>query len=168
MGNLPQEENLPTMYRLNWDNLNKEQINSYTCKSKEVLAKISFDHELAWCTDVNCNNPCHKNAVSSFYEEIVSSLYIAGVDLCKQCNVTFKQIPGWNELCKELHSDVREAFLAWRSGGSPRFGVLFEDMPRKRAHFKYALRQCKVDCERSVADSLANKLLIRDSKSFWS
>jgi len=36
-----------------------------------------------------------------------------------------------------------------------------------RAHFKLALRKCKADKTRAVADSLAKKFLMKDSKDFW-
>jgi hypothetical protein len=40
-------------------------------------------------------------------------------------------------------------------------------MKRKRANFKLTLRQCKKQNERNIADSLARKLLSKDTHSFW-
>ncbi len=40
-------------------------------------------------------------------------------------------------------------------------------MRKSRVQFKYALRQCKKDSGRALADSLAANLLSKDDKSFW-
>ncbi len=79
-----------------------------------------------------------------------------------------KQIPGWNDYCKEAHSLARDSFLYWRSNGSPRTGPLFTGMKTTRAQFKRVLRRCHANKSRAVADSLAKKLLLKDTKTFWS
>ena len=80
---------------------------------------------------------------------------------------TIKQIPGWNEYCKVVYTEARDAYILWRNRGKPRFGNDFELMKRTRAYFKYVLRKCKRDKCAKNADSLANKLLMKDEKAFW-
>ena len=43
-------------------------------------------------------------------------------------NLKFKQIPEWNEHCREAHSNAREAFHIWVSHGKPRAGPIFNVM----------------------------------------
>jgi len=61
---------------------------------------------------------------------------------------------------------ARLLFLMWQSNGSPRYGFYFNHMKTSRAQFKLALRQCRINEDRLVADSLAKKLLAKDTKKF--
>ena len=51
--------------------------------------------------------------------------------------------------------------------GRPRSGPLHRNMQITRATFKQALRRCKASESKAHADSLARKLLMKDTKSFW-
>ena len=51
--------------------------------------------------------------------------------------------------------------------GRPRSGPLDRNMQITRATFKQALRRCKESESKAHADSLARKLLMKDTKSFW-
>jgi len=77
------------------------------------------------------------------------------------------QVTGWNELCKEAHSQARDNFLLWVQSGNPRAGHIFETMRRSRSVFKLTLRQCQKDKDRIQADRIANQFLSKSSKSFW-
>ena len=69
-----------------------------------------------------------------------------------------QSLPGWSEYCKLAHESALEAFLLWRTLGSPRYGPAFIHMNRTRAYFKRCMRKCKQNVERSKADALAQKL----------
>jgi hypothetical protein len=120
------------------------------------------------CDDVSCNDPSHSAAIDKLYDDIVNCLVDAGNDLASSCKKGYKQILGWNEYCSEYHSEAREAFLLWRTNSNPRQGPLFDLMKRTRSHFKLTLRYCKSQEKRATSDSLAKKLLCKDSKAFWS
>ena len=85
----------------------------------------------------------------------------------KRAGHAYKHIPGWNEVCGEIHDQARDAFQLWRLNGKPRFGPLCDIMRSTRSQFKNALRQCKKVTTGKNADSLAKKLLHRDNKNFW-
>ncbi len=55
------------------------------------------------------------------------------------------QVLGWNDYCKEAHSQARDSYLAWRDIGRPRHGIVFDQMKKSRAYFKYLLRESKSD-----------------------
>ena len=80
---------------------------------------------------------------------------------------TTTTIPGWNEMCAEIHTQARNSFLQWRSAGSPKSGPIYDNMRISKAHFKLTLRNCKAEKERAVAGSLASNLLCKDSRIFW-
>jgi hypothetical protein len=159
--------NSATKYRVVWDSLTKEEIATYNTRTEQTLGAIDFNHDLAWCTDLNCKNAYHLCVIDRLYADIVSALQEASTDLSKSSKATPRQLPGWNDYCHELHAEAREAFLTWRANSSPRFGPHYEVMRRTRAQFKYALRQCKSNHDKAIADSLANRLLHKDSKTFW-
>ena len=52
-------------------------------------------------------------------------------------------VPGWNEYVDEAHVAARDAFHLWLINDKPKQGPFFNIMKQSRAHFKYALRQCK-------------------------
>ena len=79
----------------------------------------------------------------------------------------YKSMPGWNEYVKDKHEEARDAFMWWHSYGKPRKGPVFDNMKRCRAQFKYAVRQCKRAGEEYADDAMANTLLSKNIKSFW-
>ena len=68
---------------------------------------------------------------------------------------------------QEYHKRAREAFLYWRSCGSPRTGVAADHMRTTRARFKLAFKECRASEAKLRAEAQAEKLLNRDMSSFW-
>ena len=50
----------------------------------------------------------------------------------------------------------------------PHYGPIYDDIGCRHANFKYALRHCKSDKDRKVCNSLVKKLMLKNSKKFWS
>ena len=153
--------------RVKWDDLSKGEICAYRQSTERLLSSFPLDVELFLCDDPQCSNPSHFGAIDLFYNNIIDALWCSGESLSENCKTKFHQIPGWNDCCREVHAQAREAFLMWRRHGSPKHGIIFRNMCTTRAQFKSALRKCKRDSERAVADSLAKKMLSKDTKSFW-
>ena len=72
-----------------------------------------------------------------------------------------------NDLYTELHREARNAFLSNRTNGKPHAGPFYAFMKSTRAKFKLALRQSRTDTTKKDADSLAQKLPLKDHKQFW-
>ena len=68
-------------------------------------------------------------------------------------------VPGWSDLVKENHDVARSAFLDWVSVGRSRTGPFHKHMCYSRAHFKLALRQCRVHEKQQKADARTSSLL---------
>ena len=120
------------------------------------------------CNDVNCKNETHLNAIKSMYNDILSALTKSSEELIDRKPKKYKQIFGWNEMCKELHSTAREAFLTWVENGKPRQGHLADEKRKTQADFKRAVKHCKVLSATNKANKLAENLINNNSKSFWS
>ena len=101
------------------------------------------------------------------HESITDCVLQAGENMIHECKTHDNQILGWNDVCKEVHANAREAFLTWTANGKPKQGPIFNTMKRSRASFKYVLRQCKANECKAKADKVAMKFMHKDSKSFW-
>ncbi len=155
--------------RVPWDSLSDDELHRYQDITLDNLKSVVIDHDLLLCDDANCHNPHHISGIDRLYCDIIDSLTSSSEQFIKikSRGARFKQVPGWNEYCAASHSAARESFLHWASSGKPRYGVVFDNMKRTRAYFKYTLRMCKTNGQKSQADSLAKKLLSKDSKQFW-
>lgn len=155
--------------KIKWDTLSSDDLNRYKMKSEISLNSIQINESLIACSDVTCTDQNHINSINLLYDSIINALHEAGKELqCNKSGNNFKAIPGWNDLCKEAHSDAREAFLLWRVNNSPKQGPVFDHMKITRARFKLILRQCKLAKDEILSDTLAKKLSLKDQKSFWS
>ena len=121
------------------------QLVRYEDNTKEAIASIKFDHELAMCNDVCCQDPRYVNCVDRLYDNIVAALHDEAAETNKLHTDSLHQLSGWNEYCKDLHSVIRISFLTRRTRSSPQVSTLYENMwyKLKRANSKYVLRQCK-------------------------
>ena len=142
---------------------------SNTLLTEKHLSDIVLDADITACCNVKCSDPKHLAYIDKLYNEIVGALKKAGKLFLSPCkkNKTAVQIAGWNTYCKESHGTARESFLYWRSIGSPRSGHAYDQMNLSRRYFKWTLRKCVQDKDKALADKLANKYLIKDTKAFW-
>ena len=153
---------------IKWDSLSSNELKIYKDVTSDTLSQVELNHEMILCDNPHCVSQSHKNAIYRMYSDIVNALKRASDNLvlgnrsCKHAHVT-----GWNQYCKVAHAESRENYLIWRDQGKPRQGILFENMKKSKAYFKYVFRKCKASSNKKDADSLANKLLVRNDKEFW-
>lgn len=153
--------------RVKWDSLSQQEIQQYTNSTKDELDKICENDTLKQCTDSQCQSGDHRRAIDTLYKDLCSCLLTASEKLLQPKTNCYNQLPEWDTCCKEAHRLAREAFLLWRRQGSPRQGVLYENMRRARAQFKLSLRKCKKSTEKKSLDNLALNFLTKDSRRFW-
>ena len=156
------------MPHVKWDKLSSAQLQDYSVYSQNELKKISLDHSLILCNDINCTDHKHLAAIDTLYNSVIDALTTAAAPLSKPANTRqHHQIPGWNEVVAELHNKAREAFLLWKDNGKQKQGQTWELMKSSRAQFKYALRLCKKQESILKSNALAKFLLTKDEKQFW-
>ena len=118
-----------------------------------------------------CNRECstfdHKILIEETWERFTHLIRQCGEFVFGTRHSKAPIIPGWNEFVEELYDASREAFLRWRTEGSPRDGPLAFHMRRARAAFKHALRQCRAEADSIRAENLARKLREGNVYSFW-
>ena len=168
--NFQSQQSSPNSYaKINWEKLSPDDLIAYKQSCVKYLNEIPFNHELILCDNTSCKNKAHTIAIDKLYDDIVNCLHAASAQLSssKRRSSAHTEIAGWNDVCRDLHSEAREAFLLWRHNSSPRQGPLHQLMRSTRAQFKLALRQCRKEKSLHEANSLANDLLRTPSKEFW-
>ena len=152
----------PSIRKIKWNKLSKEDLYQYHELTEHHLSGIRLNHELLLCDDPNCQFQAHQHSVDAMYNSIIQAMKISSKEFMQQreSSRTYNIIPGWNEFCREVHSNARDAFIIWAMNGRPRSGPLHRNMQITRATFKQALRRCKASESKAHADSLARKLLI--------
>ena len=58
------------------------------------------------------------------YNSLIDALSESAKGISKDCKPGFKQVEGWNEYCKQYHSEAREAFLLWKTYNNPKTGPI--------------------------------------------
>ena len=67
------------------------------------------------CDNINCSDQSHKAAIDNMYGDIINAMKDSADFLTSQPKTRHTQIPGWNDVVKDLHTAARESFLFWRS-----------------------------------------------------
>ena len=120
----------------------------YAVKCNELLITVFLNYDLLLCDYSNSINVDDLKAIDVMYQSFIDCLLQASEDVMHECKTQESQVMGWNNVCKEVHTEAREAFLNRAAHGKPRQGPIFESMTRSRASFKYALRRCKASDSR--------------------
>ena len=124
-----------------WDKATDNDI----CKYSETLDSLvkHFSNSALMCNDKICSHPHHIFELQETFSFMVRSISVASSDLPKLKNRNFKNVPGWNDYCKDLYDAARSKFLLWNNAGRIRNGFLFDDMKTSRTNFRKAMRFCK-------------------------
>ena len=156
-----------TIY-VKWSDLNDYDVNKYYLETRRLLSDITLTSEAFSCKDVECKNVNHTNDISIMYNKVIDSLHKASHGfISKKKNKNDYQVPGWNEHCKDAHSEARENYLLWVSNGKPKQGPIFDLYKSTKYRFKYIMRLCKKGEECHKANKLADKLVQKDYIKFW-
>lgn len=153
---------------VHWEKVTDDEKRNYTIKSRQLLSQITIPSHLYECK--NCTNSDHLAEIDIYLHSIIEALKNASSELCSSdCSKEHEycHIPGWNDHVKDLYAASRDAFLTWRSLGSPKTGFSADFMRRCRARFKYALRLCKRNEDQMRADSHGNFLAQKSYVEFW-
>ena len=152
-----------------WSKASDNDIMNYQNGCNALLSNIYIPTEALACSDCMCTLNNHKADIDKFYNDIVTSLNLSALQHIPSSNGKKQSsVPGWNEYVKDFHEKARLSFLLWTSIGKPRHGIIHQQMLKERAQFKYALRACRKEETVNKANGLANDLLNKDQKKFWS
>ena len=150
-----------------WDFKNQQKSTAYKMSSEIYLRSISQPADALLCNDPRCRNEQHRDKLREFYANIITALRNSGTDTFRLQTDNHRNIPGWNDLVKDLYAYSREMFLLWKNNGSQREGPLALQMRQARAQFKFALRHCRQNEKQLRADAMSRNLASHDFPRLW-
>lgn len=155
--------------RVKWDEATGDTREQYRKCTARLLSSVPLDHDSLMCSDPQCDNTAHREAIDLMYHAITDSLVHATKETFapKRKKPACHIVPGWNDFVKASHDEARGAFKMWISHNKPKQGYVFYLMKSTRARFKYSLRFCKSQETQARADALAKRLLMKDDRTFW-
>uniref|UniRef100_A0A1A8U3R0 Endonuclease/exonuclease/phosphatase domain-containing protein n=1 Tax=Nothobranchius furzeri TaxID=105023 RepID=A0A1A8U3R0_NOTFU len=121
---------------LNWSNVTKSELRSYSIKTEELLRKVVLPNEAIRCTDPNCANMKHKVDICTFYDRIIRALIESGKPLHKVVGSSNIKLAGWNMYVAGFHEQAQVATREWAQAGRPRQGPLCKKK-KKLTHARY-------------------------------
>ena len=150
---------------IKWDFSNEEKVERFfdlVCDSLEMMQGIGSS-----CVVPYCEHGEHKTSLEVNWSGFTQSVRNYGRRVFGVASFQQPVVPGWNAHVRQFYDNSRRAFLNWRQAGCPRDGPSAEAMRFSRARFKHELRKCKRNEEQMRAESLAAKMILGKSVSFW-
>ena len=160
-----------TSSRLKWGELSVKQRSNYSAASHELLSKINIPNAIH-CSDINCTDAEHINAITNMYGEIIGCLRHASDSIFNPNNNSDRNSacinkPGWADYVADLYDDSKTIGKLWCNAGKPRQGQIYNMYRNAKSRCKYAIRFIKRHENTLRRESLAKKLVGREPKEFW-
>ena len=151
---------------VNWNQYNSGREN-FIEKMDVHFAIHLLQSEVFKCNEKICDDLSHKLQINGLYAYLIDGLLTASDHMTHVKGHTFKQVPGWNDFCKNAHFIARRNFLKWKDDGMPRSGISYDLMKNSRADFRSALRICQENEQIIRDEKLVYSFQKKDFKSFW-
>ena len=151
---------------VNWNRFNSGK-QKFTDKLDFHFSINSLNNDAFCCDKKVCDNPRHKQLIIESYTYLLEGLLSATDHMNHAKTQSYKQVPGWNDLCKDFHTIARRCFLQWKEEGMPRNGTSYDNMKSSRADFRSALKHCQENEQRLRNEKIVSSFKNKDFKSFW-
>ena len=126
-----------------WKDICEDDIIVYNSILKELLSNYLPVPPLS-CSENFCDDYRHKSELDHAYQYFIQCIKFASeVFPSYSTSKKAKHRVGWNDSCKCLYSIARDCYKYWNSCGSPRTGVVFQEMKDARRNFRNAFSYCK-------------------------
>ena len=113
---------------VNWEFKNQQKTRYFRATTETRLRSIGQPApDALLCTNTNCRDDHHRRDLNEFYSNIISAMLASDRASYRFHQGNSRNIPGWNDLVKDLYTYSREMFLLWRQNGSPREGHCITD-----------------------------------------
>ena len=138
-----------------------------------LLLLTSFISEIKlflFLSNIHCDSIDHHNQIDELYMKKCSIMMQCSSSRIPTSKVKTSGdyvVPRFNEYAKELHTEVRSCFIAWKSLGMPRADLCYTDMCQSRLKYKSVLKHCQRKEDSLCANALAKSYMPKDSYSFW-
>ena len=152
---------------IQWSKANTSELTKYRCCLDSQLEGLDIPQVVLRCNEYSCSS--HKVDIERLHNGIVNACLEAGLMTLPQRNDQPHTPPihGWNEHVAERRESAMVWHFMWQQNGSPREGVIADIRKRTRAAYHYAIRYAKKQSDIGRANILADDLLNRRSRDFW-
>ena len=107
----------------------------------ENFTKLKIS-DVIHCSNINCDSIEHHNQINELYIKmclIMMQCSSSSIPTSKVKTSGDYVVPGFNGYAKELHTESRSCFIAWKWLGKPRAGLCYTDMCQSKLAFKSVL-----------------------------
>ena len=151
---------------VNWKKFNSGK-QEFFDKLDSNFSIDSLNNDAFRCDKIICDNPRHKQHIEESYGYLLDGFLSASDHLTHGKTHSYKQVPGWNDFCKDYHRVALKCLLNWKEEGMPRNGICYERMKKSRTDFRSALKHCQENEQRLRNEKLVSSFQNKDFRSFW-
>ena len=87
-----------------------------------------------------CINASHFDDIDKLYHKLNDMIHLASPHLPHGHELRNRNVPGWNEHCRELYSKARQTFFVWHHSGRVRSGAVFDEIKLAHSNVKNSLQ----------------------------
>lgn len=152
-----------------WNRATLENIHDYQTTLDHLLDSIVMPWEAIQCSNYSCEQ--HSSMIQTLHDDIIKACLTAGdSSIPRSINrgCTKKAVPGWNENVRVLRSQAIFWHCLWKDNNSPREGLLADIRRTTRFRYHHALKTVKHNKDKLVANKMAENLLNKNTRDFWS
>ena len=129
-----------------WDSATQLDLDNYFINLQQLINNIDIPVEALNCTDVHCNNVCHRTDIDVYATTVMKSISISvqdNIPHTKPNRISRTPVPGWNEFVKPFREDSLFWHSVWISAGRPQNTHLHKIMKNTRNKYHYAIHLVK-------------------------
>ena len=148
-----------------WNKLSSSSIEQFRQKMSQKLDEINFPSLQLLHGQTCCDNASHRDAIESYYRDIVSAVSYADGFLPRVTPGTQKTY--WSDELNNLKRKSIDCCRFWKANGMPKSGPIFDCKQKCSYDYKLAIRIAKKQSSSVTNNRLHDHLVDRDTNSFW-
>ena len=155
--------------RVAWVKASPQDIYNYRSTVSSMLSSIYIPNDTLLCTDLQCKDLKHVNAINTYANDITEAC-IAAARLVVPLTCSrqeSRRIPGWSEQVQPLRDKSLFWHRLWDECGRPHAGYVADCMRRTRAAYHYCIRNVRKNEQQIVCERVADAMLHNDGRNFW-
>ena len=148
-----------------WNKLSSSSIEQFRHEMSQKLDEINFPSLQLLHGQTCCDNASHRDAIESYYRDIVSAVSYADGFLPRVTPGTQKTY--WSDELNNLKRKSIDCCRFWKANGMPKSGPIFDCKQKCSYDYKLAIRIAKKQSSSVTNNRLHDHLVDRDTNSFW-
>ena len=148
-----------------WHKVTDDHRKVYCYHQNVFLNELALP-DVAFCSDVKCDNPQHKDELDMWCHRLVECCLKSDKHL-PRVNKKKIQKPYWKKEVKPFRDECGWWHQVWKQAGEPRSGVLYEQKTEAKRQYRYAVRRYKRKEEGLRKQRMAEAISNDNSRDFF-